>query len=54
MVVAKNEIDGDKKTRQMLVGGPAQKTWFFQMVPKSFLSGLVYSTRCEYDILKVL
>ncbi len=25
--------------------GPAQKTWFFQMVPKSFLSGLIYSTR---------
>ncbi len=36
------------------VGGPAQKTWFFQMVPTSFLSDLIYSTRCEYDILKVL
>ncbi len=24
------------------------------MVPKSFLSGLIYSTRCEYVILKVL
>ncbi len=36
------------------LGGQAQKTWFFQMVPKSFLSGLVYSTWCEYDILKVL
>jgi hypothetical protein len=27
---------------------------FFQMVTKPFLSILIYSTRCEYDILKVL
>jgi hypothetical protein len=36
------------------LGGPAQKTRFFQMVPKSFLSSLIYFTSCEYDILKVL
>ena len=36
------------------VGGPAQKMSFFQMVTNTFLSVLIYSTRCEYDILKVL
>ncbi len=30
--------------------GPGPKTWCFQMVPKSFLSRLIYSTRCEYDM----
>ncbi len=43
---------GHWESSAMVVGGPAQKD--FQMVPKSFLSSLVYSTRCEYDILKVL
>jgi len=35
-----------------IVGGPAQKRSFFQMVTKPFLSVLIYSTTCEYDILK--
>ncbi len=35
----------------VLVGGPAQKMLFFQMVPKSFLSVPIYSTRCKYDSL---
>ncbi len=39
---------------ELRIGGPTQKIWFFQMVPKSFLSGLIYSTRCEYDILKFM
>ncbi len=38
----------------VFLGGPAPKMPFFQMVPKPFLSVLIYSTRCEYDILKVL
>jgi hypothetical protein len=33
------------------IGGPAQKMLFFQMVPKSFLSVLIHSTRCKYDSL---
>ena len=41
-------------SRMCLLGGPAQKMSFFQMVTKPFLSVLIYSTRCEYDILKVL
>jgi hypothetical protein len=36
------------------VGGPVAKVQFFQMVQIFFLSVLIYSTRCEYDILKVL
>ncbi len=36
-----------------MIGGPAQKMWFFQMVPKPYLSVLIDSNRCEYDILKV-
>jgi hypothetical protein len=32
-----------------LVGGPAQKMIFFQIVPKSFLSVLIPSTRCKYN-----
>jgi hypothetical protein len=36
-----------------MVGGPAPKIPFFQMVLKSFLSVLIYYNRCEYDILKV-
>ncbi len=36
------------------VGGPVAKVPFFQMVQISLLSVLIYSTRCEYDILKVL
>jgi hypothetical protein len=31
-----------------------RKWTFFQMVPKPFLSVHIFSTRCEYDILKVL
>jgi hypothetical protein len=34
--------------------GPVAKVPFSQMVQISLLSGLIYSTRCEYDILKVL
>ncbi len=37
-----------------MVGGPVAKVSFFQMVQISLLSVLMYSTRCEYDILKVL
>ncbi len=33
------------------IGGPAQKMTFFQMVPKSFLSVLIHSTRCNYNSL---
>jgi hypothetical protein len=33
------------------VWGPDQKMLFFQMVPKSFLSVLIHSTRCKYDSL---
>ena len=33
------------------VGGLAQNMTFFQMVPKSFLSVLIHSTRCKYDSL---
>jgi hypothetical protein len=33
------------------VGGPVKKMLFFQMVPKSFLSVLIHSTRCKYDSL---
>jgi hypothetical protein len=36
------------------IGGPAQKMAFFKIVPKPFLSVHIFSTRCEYDILKVL
>jgi hypothetical protein len=36
------------------IGGPAPRKAFFQMVQKSFLSVLVYSNRCEYDIPKGL
>jgi hypothetical protein len=36
------------------VGGSVAKVPFFQMVQISLLSVLIYSTRCEYDILKVL
>ena len=35
------------------VGGPVEKMSFFQMVPKSYLSVVMHSNRCEYDILKV-
>jgi hypothetical protein len=38
----------------MSIGGPAKRMPFFQIVPKPFWSVLIYSTRCEYDILKVL
>jgi hypothetical protein len=34
--------------------GSCPKNAIFQMVTKPFLSVLIYSTRCEYDILKVL
>jgi hypothetical protein len=44
-------IAGDANWQQ---GGPAQKMPFFHMVCKPFVSVLIYSTRCEYDILKVL
>ena len=37
-----------------VIGGPVAKVPFFQMVQISLLSVLIYSTRCEYDILKVL
>ena len=53
-------IDGDPLPRNphvlrllIQLGGPAQKRSFFQMVTKLFLSVLIYSTTCEYDILKV-
>jgi hypothetical protein len=36
------------------VGGPVAKVPFFQMVQISLLSVLIYYTRCECDILKVL
>jgi hypothetical protein len=36
------------------VGGPVAKVPVFQMVQISLLSILIYFTRCEYDILKVL
>ncbi len=35
----------------IFLGGPAQKMLFFQMVPISFLSVLIHSTRCKYDSL---
>ncbi len=35
------------------IGGPAPKMPFFQMVPKPFLSILIYFIRCEYDTLKI-
>jgi hypothetical protein len=34
--------------------GSGPQNVIFLLVPKSFFSDLVYSTRCEYDILKVL
>jgi hypothetical protein len=37
----------------MHLGGPVAKVPFFQMVQISLLSVLIYSTRCEYDILIV-
>jgi hypothetical protein len=40
--------------RSFTVGGPVAKVPFFQMVQTSLLSVLIYSARCEYDILKVL
>ena len=33
------------------IGGPAQKTTFFQVVQKSFLSVPIYCSRCKYDSL---
>ena len=36
-----------------ILGGLAQKMWFFQMALISFLSVLTCSSRCQYDILKV-
>ncbi len=36
-----------------LVGGPVEKTWFFQMAPIPRLSIQSCSIRCQYDILKV-
>jgi hypothetical protein len=33
------------------VGHPVKKMLFSQMVPKSFLSVLIHSTRCKYDSL---
>ena len=39
--------------RWPLIGGPVEKMSFFQMVPKSYLSVVMHSNRCEYDILKV-
>ncbi len=46
----RNKTFLDKVTASDL-GGPAQKMLFFQMVPKSFLSVLIHSTRCKYDSL---
>jgi hypothetical protein len=40
--------------RDFFVEGPVAKVPFFQMVQISLLSVLIYSTRCEYDIPKVL
>ena len=40
--------------QRLLIGGPVAKVPFFQMVQISFLSVLIYSSRCEYDILKAL
>ena len=37
----------------LLLVGPVEKMSFFQMVPKSYLSVVMHSNRCEYDILKV-
>ncbi len=34
-----------------MVGGPAQKMTFFQVVQKSFLSVPIYCSRCKYDSL---
>ncbi len=36
------------------VGGPQGKMWFFQMASIPFLSVSICSTRCQYDVLKVL
>ncbi len=41
-------------TRQDISRGSGPKSAIFWMVSKSFLSVLIYSNRCEYDILKVL
>jgi hypothetical protein len=38
-------------TKRTVLGGPAPKMLLFQMVPKSFLSVLIHSTRCKYDSL---
>ncbi len=54
MRMRKLRVDFYKINANLSVGGPAQKKWIFQMIPKSILSCLIYSTRCEYDILKVL
>ncbi len=35
------------------IGGPVEKMWFFQMAPIPLLSVLIWSTRCQYYILKV-
>ena len=39
------------RSARLLVGGPAQKMTFFQVVQKSFLSVPIYCTRCKYDSL---
>jgi hypothetical protein len=40
--------------KHLFVTGLVAKVPFFQMVQISLLSVLIYFTRCEYDILKVL
>jgi hypothetical protein len=37
----------------VMVGGPVEKMWFFQMALTPPLSVSTCSTRCQYDILKV-
>ncbi len=37
----------------LLLGGPVEKMWFFQMAQIPLLSVLICPTRCQYDILKV-
>jgi hypothetical protein len=39
---------------RLQIGGPVEKTWFFQMAPIPCLSVQSCSIRCQYDILKVL
>jgi hypothetical protein len=47
-------LEGDGRTDRsycVLLGGPAQKMTFFQVVQKSFLSVPIYCSRCKYDSL---